>query len=51
VIVMNPLTVNPVIALQHARQVREAELRTTRVYDRAIRAARSARAALERAGR
>ena len=27
---MNPLTVNPAIILQHTRQVREAEMRTTR---------------------
>jgi hypothetical protein len=47
---MNPLTVNSAIALQHARQVREAEMRTTRRRDRAIRAARAARDALERAG-
>jgi hypothetical protein len=48
---MNPLTVNPAIAIQHARQVRETELRTTRRSDRAIRAARAAREALLRAGR
>jgi hypothetical protein len=46
---MNPLTVNPAIVLQNARQVRETERRTTRRNDRAIRAARTARAALERA--
>jgi hypothetical protein len=52
--VMNPLTVNPAIAIQHARQVREAEWRAserrTVRSDRAIRAARAARTALQRAG-
>ena len=48
---MNPLTVNPAIALQHARQVREAEMRGLRTSDRAIRAARAAREALQRAAR
>ena len=48
---MNPLTANPVIAIQYARQTREQELRTARRNDRAIRAARAARAALQRAGK
>jgi hypothetical protein len=47
---MNPLTVNPAIALQYARQVREVEMRTPRRRDRATRASRAARVALERAG-
>jgi hypothetical protein len=51
VILMNPLTANPAIAVQYARQVREAEQRTTRRHDRAVRAARAARIALQRAGR
>jgi hypothetical protein len=48
---MNPLTVNPAIAIAHVRQEArdEASRRTGR--DRAIHAARSARIALERAGR
>jgi hypothetical protein len=50
VILMNPLTANPAIAIQYARQVREAEQRTPR-HDRAVRAARAARIALQRAGR
>lgn len=46
---MNPLTVNPAIALQHARQVaREDAARQVRC-DRAVSAARRARQALERA--
>jgi len=47
---MNPLTVNPVIALQeaHANRVRTVR-RSNR--DRAVNAARTARRALERIGR
>jgi hypothetical protein len=49
---MNPLTINPAIAIEHAhRQAREShttDRRTSGRVDRAIRAARSARAALER---
>lgn len=49
---MNPLTVNPAIAIAHVRdRAREDDdrRRSGRV-DRAIHAARSARTALERAG-
>jgi hypothetical protein len=48
---MNPLTVNPAIVLAHAREATREEdsrRRSGRV-DRAIRAARAARVALQRA--
>lgn len=48
---MNPLSVNPVIAIAHVRErarEQESRRRSGRV-DRAIHAARSARVALERA--
>jgi hypothetical protein len=52
--VMNPLTVNPAIVLDHALrsgpEIRAAHARRTRRADRAVHAARSARVALERAG-
>jgi hypothetical protein len=51
---MNPLTVNPAIAVPHVwRQARDEESVSLRRSgrDRAVRAARSARLALERAGR
>ena len=48
--VMNPLTVNPAIVLQHARQVAREDAARHARRDRAIRAAQRARAALERAG-
>lgn len=53
---MNPLTVNPAIAIAHLRErTREQEARRwsgrgAGGVDRAIHAARSARTALERAG-
>jgi hypothetical protein len=48
---MNPLTVNPIIAIAYARaeNEREARRRSGR-RDRAITAARMARKALERSG-
>jgi len=52
--VMNPLTVNPAIALDHALRTvpegKDAHPRTARRAGRAVHAARSARVALERAG-
>ena len=52
--VMNPLTVNPAIALDHALRAgpesRAPQARRSRRAGRAVHAARSARAALERAG-
>jgi hypothetical protein len=49
---MNPLTVNPVIAIAHARSEAhdEAARRRSGRRDRAVHAARTARTALERAG-
>lgn len=51
---MNPLTVNPAIAVDHAlrsgREIRTAHARRVRRATRAASAARTARAALERAG-
>ncbi|WP_296607256.1 hypothetical protein [Nocardioides sp.] len=49
---MNPLTVNPAIAIAHLRERSREEdaRRCSGGVDRAIRAARSARTALERAG-
>ena len=44
---MNPLTVNPVIALQDSRTPRTTRVRRGR-RDRAVHAARNARYALER---
>jgi hypothetical protein len=51
---MNPLSVNPAIVLENALrsqpESRVAEHRRTRRAGRAVHAARTARAALERAG-
>ena len=49
---MNPLTVNPAVAIAHLRERSREEdaRRCSGGVDRAIRAARSARTALERAG-
>ncbi|MEP9363065.1 hypothetical protein ABLE68_08890 [Nocardioides sp. CN2-186] len=46
---MNPLTVNPAIVLQHARQVAREDAARHARRDRAVSAAQRARAALERA--
>ena len=52
--VMNPLTVNPAIVLDHALRSgperKAAQARRERRSGRAVHAARSARVALERAG-
>jgi hypothetical protein len=48
---MNPLVVNPVIAIAYARAERQRdEIRRSGRRDRAISAARTARRALERSG-